>query len=100
MDNNILLKILQLDSLVRFLDWSERVRIHLYREGKINSTTPKIWAAYEWIIKENWNPPEMAYGVDRFLYFHDQELDLWIEAEHYLKYFPEYRQELHKLKYK
>ncbi|MBB4807434.1 hypothetical protein HNP38_002740 [Chryseobacterium defluvii] len=99
MNNDILLKILQLDSLVRFLDWSERIRIHLYRGEKFNSTTLRIQAAYEWIIKENWNPPTMMYGVDRFQYFHDPELDLWVETENYLNYFPEYIQELNKLKF-
>lgn len=97
MNNDILLKILQLDSLVRFLDWTERVRIHLYRGEKFNSTTPKILAAYEWIINENWEPPVMHYGEDRFQYFHDPELDLWIESENYLNYFPEYKPELTKL---
>lgn len=99
MNNDILLKILQLDSLVRFLDWGERIRIHLYREEKLNSTTPKILAAYEWIIRENWEPPVMHYGEDRFQYFKDHELDIWVESEYYLNYFPEYREELNKLKF-
>ncbi|KFF13095.1 hypothetical protein IW15_10035 [Chryseobacterium soli] len=99
MNNDILLKILQLDSLVRFLDWGERVRIHLYREGIFNSTTPKILAAYEWVINESWEPPVMHYGEDRFQYFHDPELDMWVENENYLNYFPEYKEELNKLKF-
>lgn len=97
MDNEILLKILQLDSLVRFLEWGERVRIHLYRENKMKSTTPRILAAYEWIIKEDWQAPLMHYGEDRFQYFHDAELDLWVEVENYLNYFPQYREELQQL---
>jgi hypothetical protein len=98
MNNDILLKILQLDSLVRFLHWTERIRVHLFREGKINSTTPKILVAYEWIVRESWEPPVMHYGEDRFQYFHDPNLDIWIDAEHYLKYFPEYKQDLLQLK--
>lgn len=98
MNNDILLKILQLDSLVRFLDWGERIRIHLYRESKSTSATPRIMAAYEWITTENWEPPIMHYGEDRFQYFKDPDLDLWVESEYYLNYFPEYREELNKLK--
>ncbi|GEN71603.1 hypothetical protein [Chryseobacterium lathyri] len=98
MNNNILLKVLQLDSLVRFLKWGERVKIHLYMEEKANSTTPRILAAYEWVENENWEPPVMHYGEDRFQYFHDPDLDLWVETENYLNYFPHYREELNELK--
>ena len=99
MNNDILLKILQLDSLVRFLDWGERVKIHLYREGKFNSTTPKILAAYEWVINESWEPPVMHYGEDRFQYFLEPHFENWVETEHYLKFFPEYKEELNKFKF-
>lgn len=99
MDKDILLKILQLDSLVRFLDWGERIILHLYREDKLTSTTPRILAVYEWIITESWEPPMMHYGEDRFQYFKDTDLDLWVESENYLNYFPQYREELNKLKF-
>lgn len=98
MNNDILLKILQLDSLIRFLTWGERVKIHLYMENKSTSTTSRIYDAYEWIEQENWEPPVMHYGEDRFQYFHDPELDIWVETENYLNYFPQYREELNELK--
>ena len=57
MNKNILFKILQLDSLISCLEWTERVRIHLFINNKIESLTPKIKQVYEWILKENWEAP-------------------------------------------
>lgn len=69
MDKEFLIKILQLDSIVRCLDWEDRIRIHLYLNGRARVTSPKILAAAEWIEKWQWIAPEMRYGQDRLLYY-------------------------------
>lgn len=92
----ILKKILQLDSLIGFLDWTDRVEIHQFKE---KSNSPRIVAAYEWILKENWEVPQMRYGQDRLLYYYDSNSEKKILAEYYLKNHPQYKQELTKLKY-
>jgi hypothetical protein len=98
MDNTILFKILQLDSLVSFLDWTERVIIHTYINNKAEQTTPKILAAYLWIETNEWEAPQMEYKQDRLLYFFDLDSETWLTDEYYLKLFPEYKTELNKLK--
>ncbi|MEI7486819.1 MAG: hypothetical protein WCJ72_05325 [Chryseobacterium sp.] len=98
MKKEILKKVLQLDSLTGFLDWVDRAEIHLYRDNaKIASK--RVLAAYEWIIKENWEAPQMKYGHDRVLYFYDPDSETWLPDEYYLKLYPQYKQELTKLKY-
>lgn len=98
MNNDILFKILQLDSLIELLHWTERIRIHLYREGKIETLTQKILEAHGWIEYHNWEAPEMKYGQDCLQYFYDPDSDKWLQVEYYLKLFPEYKIELNKLK--
>jgi hypothetical protein len=98
MNNDILFKILQLDSLTGFLNWTERIRIHLYKENKIKTTTPKILAAYEWIEIASWEAPEMKYGDDCLQYFYDPDSDTWMQAEYYLKLYPEYKAAINKIK--
>lgn len=82
MKNNILKKILQLDSIFHFLSWDDRIRIHLYMLERFQSTTPHILAVYEWITKNEWSAPEMRYGQDRLLYFEIKE-DQWEPVENY-----------------
>jgi hypothetical protein len=100
MDNGILFKILQADSLTGFLDWKERVIIHLYREGKMEpgKLTLRIMAAYHWITETNWEAPQMKYCDDCLQYFYNQESGTWVQAENYLKIHPEYKTDLNKLK--
>lgn len=82
MKNNILKKILQLDSILHFLTWKDRIRIHLYMLERFQSTTPHILAAYSWVVKNNWEAPEMRYGQDRLLYFKSLG-DQWEPIENY-----------------
>lgn len=98
MNKTILFKILQLDSLVCFLDWTERVMIHMHINEKANITTPKILEAYHWLECNEWEPPAMRYGQDYLQYFHCPNSDTWLPVETYLKHFPEYKTELNKLK--
>lgn len=69
MDKEILLKVLQLDSITHCLDWEDRIRTHLYLNGRARVTSPKILAAVQWIEKWHWIAPEMRYGQDRLLYY-------------------------------
>lgn len=69
MDKEFLIKILQLDSIIRCLDWEDRIRIHLYISGRARMTSPKILAAGEWIEKWQWIAPDMRYGQDRLVYY-------------------------------
>lgn len=100
MNKDILFKILQLDSLIGFLDWTERVIIHLYREGKTDDgdLTLQIMVAYHWIQAESWEAPIMKYCDDCLQYFYDPDADTWIQVENYLKLHPEYKTDLNKLK--
>lgn len=98
MEKELLKKILQLDSIIGFLNWIDRVTIHHYN-GNEPELSPKVLAAYKWIVKENWESPQRKYGHDRVLYFYDHDSEQWLPDEYYLKLFPEYKQELTKLKY-
>lgn len=98
MDREVLIKVLQLDSLIGFLSWQERAEIHHYKESDTISSK-KTLAAFVWIIKEKWESPDTKYGQDRILYFYDPDSDTWITDEYYLKLYPEYKEELTKLKY-
>ena len=82
MNTEILLKVLQLDSIFHFLDWQDRIRIHLYMLGRFQSTTPLIMHAYNWIVTNNWSPPKMQYGQDRLLYF-EVDIDQLEPIENY-----------------
>ncbi|SIT25466.1 hypothetical protein SAMN05421786_1159 [Chryseobacterium ureilyticum] len=88
MDETILKRVLQLDSLIGFLSWQERTDIH--KNHEISSSRIKL--AYEWIIKENWKPPKMKYGQDRLLYFYDPINNHWLWDEDYLKVHPQYKE--------
>ena len=100
MENDILFKVLQLDSLIGFLNLEERITIHLYREGKKDADyiTLQIMVAYHWIIKENWEAPKMKYGDDYLQYFFDPDSDKWLPTEWYLGIYPEYKTDLNKIK--
>lgn len=100
MNKNILFKILQLDSLISCLEWTERVRIHLFINNKIESLTPKIKQVYEWILKENWEAPQIGYAQDRLQYFYEPHGENWHPVENYLNWFPELKDELNNLKLK
>ncbi len=84
MNNDILFKILQLDSLTNFLHWKDRIRIHLYMLGKIEKITPKVNDAYHWIVTYGWESPLMKYGQDYLQYFQEPDSDLWLPVEDYL----------------
>lgn len=98
MENDILFKILQLDSLTGFLDWTERVMIHLYREEKTEALTLRTWNLYDWIVKKSWEAPKMKYCDDCLQYFYDPGSDKWIQVENYLKLHPEYKKDLNDFK--
>lgn len=99
MDISILKKVLQLDSLINFLQWEDRTLIHLYNENGPIITSTRILAAFVWILKENWEAPKTRYGQDRILYFYDPDSETWLPDEDYLKLYSEYKEELTKLKY-
>lgn len=98
MKKEILIKILQLDSLVNILSWYERVCIH--QNVLESSSLIKINELYEWILKENWESPETKYGQDRILYFYDVDSDTWMQENYYLKLFIEYEPWIKQLKNK
>ena len=83
MNNEILFRVLQLDSIFGLLDWSDRAYIHLWILGKNKITTPKILEAYEWIKTKDWQAPEMRYMDDRLLYF--KYGDEWLLISEYKK---------------
>ena len=83
MKNEILFKVLQLDSIFGILDWTERAYVHQQILGRSIVTTEKILEAYQWIIDNDWTAPEMRYMDDRFLYFkHNGE---WLLIAEYKK---------------
>ena len=83
MNNEILFRVLQLDSIFGLLDWSDRAYIHLWILEKSKITTPKILEAYEWIKTKDWQAPEMRYMDDRLLYF--KYGDEWLLISEYKK---------------
>ncbi|MEC3875967.1 hypothetical protein [Chryseobacterium salviniae] len=85
MNKNILIKILQLDSLVNVLTWYERVLIHQILNDKETSATQKIIDLYSWIVEENWESPKREYQHDRVLHFYDPDAEMWVPDEYYLK---------------
>jgi hypothetical protein len=93
--NSIIFKILRLDSLIGYLDWTERVRLHLYSRG-IKTTTPKILTLAEWIETTGWNPPEMRIGQDRLAHF--EYGGEWLPVEDYFKVFPQFKNNLNQFK--
>ncbi|GGG47271.1 hypothetical protein [Epilithonimonas arachidiradicis] len=83
MKNEILFKVLQLDSIFGLLDWTERAFIHQYIIGKSKTLTEKILDAYGFIEDHDWDAPEMRYMDDRLLYFkHNGE---WLLIAEYKK---------------
>lgn len=102
MDETILKKVLQLDSLLNFLQWDDRAQIHHYcfLNKKVDPiTSKKVLAAFVWIIKEKWEAPKRKYKDDRILYFYDPDSDTWLPDEDYLKLNSQYKEELTNLKY-
>ena len=83
MNNEILFKVLQLDSIFGLLDWRERTFIHMYINGKSKELTPNILDAYGFIQDHNWQAPEMRYMDDRLLYF--KYGDEWLLISEYKK---------------
>lgn len=69
MDKTILFKVLQIDSLMPFLTWDDRIKIHLFLTDKASDLSTAIINTGEWIIKYGWEPPFMYYGHDRLLYY-------------------------------
>ncbi|RQO37924.1 hypothetical protein DBR39_13630 [Chryseobacterium sp. KBW03] len=97
MDKTTLKKVLQLDSLINFLDWQERAQIHHCNESAVIASK-KVLIALEWIGKVNWESPQTKYGQDRLLYFFNSEYDCWFVDEDYLKLYPQYKNDLLKIK--
>lgn len=89
MDNEILFKILQLDSLDKFLNWQDRIKIHLYMLGRAKMTSSKIIDAYEWIEKNDWEAPLMKYGQDYLQVFYDPDSEMWLPVESYIELNPD-----------
>lgn len=95
MDEAILKKVLQLDSLINFLTWQDRTEIH----HSPNITSIKVKQAYNWIISTEWSAPKMKYGQDRLLYFFHPDYDCWFVDEDYFKLFPDFKNDLIQLKF-
>ncbi|MBL7880377.1 MAG: hypothetical protein JNN23_11095 [Chryseobacterium gambrini] len=91
----ILLKILQLDSLCNFLSWYERVTVHQAIRDISNAQpveiSEKIIKVYQWIDDNGWEPPKMKYGQDLFQCFYDPDSDQWLTNDYYSKIYPEYQ---------
>ena len=85
MSKTILIKILQLDSLVNVLSWYERIIIHQLLNDKKADATQKIIDLFDWIIAVEWEAPNRQYQHDRVLYFFDEDSLKWIPDELYLK---------------
>jgi hypothetical protein len=93
MKNETFKKVLQLDSLTNILSWCERIEIH---QDKVQS--PRIFAAYNWIEHNKWEVPSRNYEHSRVLCFLDERSGKWHPDEDYLKVYPEYKEELIKIK--
>ena len=80
MNKELLLKVLQLDSIINILKWEERMMIHFQIQDRTDSTTENIEKLSQWIKLNKWIPPEMKYGQDRLLYF-ENEPGEWLSIE-------------------
>ncbi len=90
MDNKLLFKVLQLDSLTGLLSTHERISIHMYNLGHDEPLTYNIVYLYEWIEANGWEPPKMKYGHDCFQYFYDPDSEIWLTADYYIKKYSHY----------
>ena len=61
------LDILALDSIYGVLRWEDRIDIRLYLQGKadIEIFNNKVWKVLDWIFKNNWERPSVAFVKDR-----------------------------------
>jgi len=75
--------ILRLDSIYGLLHWTERIRLHLAINNRLElEPTPMMIALYGYIIRTAWIPPEMRYLKDNDgLFCHHR--GGWIPAEEY-----------------
>lgn len=80
MDNKILLKVLQLDSLLHRLTWYDRARVHQFMAGSAEKVSQSVYKIYLWIKKTDWQPPNVRYGQDRLLYY-ENNLGEWRPVE-------------------
>lgn len=94
MEKEILIKVLQIDSLSNILSWYERVMIHLLISQKSDEVSERIVRLYNFIIEENWECPKRNYDHDRVLYFFDPDSDTWLPDDYYLKINTHYNKEL------
>lgn len=101
MKTEILKNILQLDSIYGLLNWTDRVRIHLILQEKINDPTPKITLLYNWIIETNWERPTVKHLKDHPPEdsFYKSGKD-WINLKDYPKFHTEITEQLQILKLK
>ena len=88
MNKDILFTVLQLDSILGFLDWTERAYIHQFRMDKLRITTAKILEACQFIKDNHWQAPEMRFMDDRLVYFLAAD-GKWHLISEYKKYHPE-----------
>ena len=87
MNKDILYMVLQLDSILGFLDWTERAYIHQFRLDKLRITTPNILESHQFIKDNHGQAPEMRYMDDRLVYFLSD--GKWHLISEYKKHHPE-----------
>ncbi|MCZ2084131.1 MAG: hypothetical protein LC112_07635 [Flavobacteriales bacterium] len=97
MNKELLMKVLQLDSIIEKLTWQERMMIHFFLQGKSEITTRTIDVLYAWVKSLNWEPPLMKIGQDRLKYCYDPNLELWFPVEEYRDITPDIIDSIKKL---
>ena len=85
MNKDILLKVLQLDSIIEQLQWKERMLLHFQIQNQTVETTPFILSLYHWIEVTHWKAPEMKFGQDRMKYCFEQKTESWLSTEDFIK---------------
>ncbi|MHC5353117.1 hypothetical protein ACYSNX_02840 [Myroides sp. LJL115] len=68
-EKNVVKRVLHLDSLVPFLEISDRINCHKFIMNKSQYLSHKVKEAMEFVITHQWRPPYCMYGQDRVLYY-------------------------------
>lgn len=97
MNNITLKKVLELDSLLGYLDWYDRASTHLYFLGKINTPTNNVLLVYDWINKNEWISPEQKYTQERLKYWLNPYTKEWEPNELFKSHYPKIDLELKNL---
>ena len=90
MDKELLLKILQLDSIIEKLTWQERMKIHFCVQGQELLLKPTTLLIYDWV--SHWESPLMKIGQDRLKYCYDSSIKLWFPIEEYREITPKIKE--------